>query len=77
MDLHGGRISVSSSGLGRGSTFTVDIVTAAMGSPPPGEEHAAFGPLSTRTPPEQRSSAQIAPLELLVPSPPLHRHRSD
>eukprot|EP01042_Synura_sphagnicola_P005068 gene5068-6454_t len=27
MDLHGGSISASSAGLGRGSTFTVDIVT--------------------------------------------------
>ena len=77
MDLHGGRISVSSEGLGRGSTFTLDIVTAAHGSPPPGEEHVAFGSISARTPPEQRSSAQITPLEILVPSPTLHRHRSD
>jgi len=77
MDLHGGRISVSSEGLGRGSTFTLDIVTAAHGSPPPGEEHVALGSLSARTPPEQRSSAQIAPLQSSVSSQALHPNRSD
>ena len=77
MDLHGGKITVSSGGLGNGSTFTVDIVTVDNGirnetlTPPVGGPPMVrlMGEPSMRPPRSQRSSAQVVPLSISNPTP--------
>eukprot|EP01042_Synura_sphagnicola_P001319 gene1319-1496_t len=82
MDLHGGKITVSSGGLGNGSTFTVDIFTAENGirnetlTPPVGGPPMVrlMGEPSMRLLRDQRSSAQVVPLTI---SNPTHQRRSE